>query len=55
MKKYIFTIALHGAKELGVDQIPIIAKNMQSALAKLCQGDFYTEDQVINVSIFKKE
>jgi 3-phosphoglycerate kinase len=43
------------AKELGVDQIPIIAKNMQSALAKLCQGDFYTEDQVINVSIFKKE
>ena len=55
MKKYIFTIAPDTPEEQGVDQIPIIAKNMQSAMAKLCQGDFYTEDQVIEVSIFKKE
>lgn len=54
MKKYVFTIAIDTPEEQGVDQIPIIAKNMQSALAKLCQGDFYTEDQVINVGISKK-
>ena len=55
MKKYVFTITIHDNKELGVDQVTLFAKNMQSAIAKLCQGDFYNEDKVINVSIFKKE
>lgn len=53
MKKYVFTIHLERKEEQGVDQIPVIAKNLQSALAKLCQGGFYNEDQVINIAIVK--
>lgn len=53
MKKYVFTLHLDTKEETGVDQIPVVAKNLQSALAKLCQGGFYNEDQVINISIVK--
>lgn len=54
MKRYVFTLHLDTEEEQGVDQIVIVAKNMQSAIAKLCHGDFYNEDQVINVAISKK-
>lgn len=53
MKKYIFTLDLNTDQEKGVDQIPVIAKNIQSAIAKLCQGDFYKEDQIVNIAIIK--
>lgn len=54
-KRYIFTLHLDTAEEKGADQVSIIAKNMQSAIAKLTADDYYNEDQIINVSIFKKE
>lgn len=50
MKKYVFTLHLDTKEE----QVPIVAKNIQSAVAKLCQGDYYNEDQIVNISIFKK-
>lgn len=55
MKKYVFTIHIDNSDETGVDQIPVIAKNLQSALAKLCQGGFYNENQVINISILNQK
>ncbi len=33
--------------------VPIIAKNIQSALAKLCTGGYYNENQITNISITK--
>jgi hypothetical protein len=53
MKKYVFTLHLDTEQEQGVDQVPVIAKNIQSAIAKLCQGNFYNEDQIINIAIVK--
>ena len=54
MKKYIFTIHIDTEEEQGVELVPIMAKNIQSAVAKLCQGDFYQEDQIINITVVKK-
>lgn len=54
MKKYIFTICIDNEEEKGVELVPILAKNMQSAIAKLCLEDYYSEDQISNVAIIKK-
>jgi hypothetical protein len=51
MKRYIFTIKT--TPENKEEMIPVVAKNIQSAIAKLCQGDYYNEDQIRYIQIFK--
>lgn len=48
MKKYVFN--------LRNEELPVIivAKNLQSAMARLTEGGFYSEDQVTNISILQK-
>ena len=47
MKRYIFTL------DSQVLPVIIMAKNMQSAIAKLCSGDFYKEEEIKQVEIIK--
>jgi len=54
MKKYIFSIHFDTEEDQGVELVPIMAKNIQSSIAKLCQGDFYQENQIINIAVVKK-
>lgn len=54
-KRYVFTLHLDTTEEKGADLVVIIAKNMQSAIAKLTVDNYYNEDQITNVSVIKKE
>ena len=49
MKKFVFTVKQPG----GDETIPVVAKNLASAVAKLSQGGFYSEDDITNIEIVK--
>ncbi len=53
MKKFVFTVVLNNNQESGVEIVTIIAKNIQSAVAKLCQGEFYNEDNISSIAIVR--